>query len=118
MARTSTCKKTREKFAIFSNNKLMHPVISLICRRHRAEHGVLKALFIKSLSFDSARSGLGQCVVHCDVAARPHRRCGMTESAKTRYMAVAKYFEGKTLHQIAANLGLSRITIARWLRKW
>jgi DNA-binding transcriptional regulator LsrR (DeoR family) len=44
----------------------------------------------------------------------------MTESAKTRYMytAVAKYFEGKMLHQIAADLGLARITIARWLRKW
>jgi DNA-binding transcriptional regulator LsrR (DeoR family) len=42
----------------------------------------------------------------------------MTESAKTRYTAVAKYFEGKTLHEIAANLGLARITIARWLWKW
>ena len=34
----------------------MHPVISLICRRLWAEHGVVKALLIKSLSFDSARS--------------------------------------------------------------
>ena len=42
----------------------------------------------------------------------------LMESAKTTYTAVAKYFEGKTLHQIAADLGLSRITIARWLRKW
>ena len=87
----------------------MHPVISLICRRLRAEHGVLKALLIKSFSSDSARSGPGQCAVHYDVAARPHRRCGMTESAKTRYTAVAKYFEGKTLHQIAVDLGLSRL---------
>ena len=31
----------------------------------------------------------------------------MTESAKTRYTAVAKYFEGKTLDQIAADLGFS-----------
>jgi hypothetical protein len=77
----------------------MHPVISLIR--------------------NSARSGASQCVVHYDVAARPHKRRGMTESAKTRHdTAIAKYFEGKTLHQIAANLGLARITIARWLRKW
>ena len=33
----------------------------------------------------------------------------MTESAKTRYTAVAKYFEGKTLDQIAADLGLPRL---------
>ena len=39
----------------------------------------------------------------------------MTESAKTRYTAVAKYFEGKTLHQIAADLGLSWCTIRDWL---
>ena len=98
----------------------MHHVISLICQRLRAEHGVFKALLIQSLSCDSARSGPGQCVVHYDVliAAWPHRRGGMTESAKTRYTAIAKHFEGKTLHQIAADLGLSRITIARWLRKW
>jgi hypothetical protein len=31
-------KKKMEKFVAFSNNKLMHPVISLICRRLRAEH--------------------------------------------------------------------------------
>ena len=42
----------------------------------------------------------------------------MTESAKTRYTAVAKYFEGKTLDQIAADLGLSYTTIKRWMRKW
>ena len=76
----------------------------------------------KSLSFDSARSGPGQCVAHYGVAAleaaRPHRRRVMTESAKTRYTAVAKHYEGKTLHQIAADLGLSWTTIRDWMRKW
>jgi transposase len=42
----------------------------------------------------------------------------MTESAKTRYTAVAKYFEGKTLDQIADDLGLSWTTIRDWMRKW
>ena len=48
-------KKKREKFAAFSNNKLMHPVISLICRRLRAEHGtvvnMLRSMEFKSLKF-------------------------------------------------------------------
>ena len=51
--------KKREKFAAFSNNKLMHPVISLICRRLRAEHGtvvnininMLRSMEFKSLKF-------------------------------------------------------------------
>ena len=53
------CKKKREKFAAFSNNKLMHPVISLICRRLRAEHGtvvinnMLRSMEFKSLKFKS-----------------------------------------------------------------
>ena len=42
----------------------------------------------------------------------------MTESAKTRYTAVAKYFEGKTLDQIADDPSLSYTTIKRWMRKW
>ena len=49
------CKKKREKFAAFSNNKLMHPVISLICRRLRTEHGtvvnMLRSMEFKSLKF-------------------------------------------------------------------
>jgi hypothetical protein len=51
------CKKG-EKFAAFSNNKLMHPVISLICRRLRAEHGtvvinnMLRSMEFKSLKFN------------------------------------------------------------------
>ena len=55
------CKK-REKFAVFSNNKLMHPVISLICLRLRRVQ-VLVSVF---------------CVVHYDVlvAARPQLKAG------------------------------------------
>jgi transposase len=41
----------------------------------------------------------------------------MTKSAKTRSTSVAKHYDGKTLHQIAADLGLSRMTILRWLCK-
>ena len=40
-----------------ANNKLMHPVISLICRRLRAEHGtvvnMLRSMEFKSLKFKS-----------------------------------------------------------------
>ena len=60
-ARMLCIKTKREKFAAFSNNKLMHPVISLICRRLRVEHGtvvninininMLRSMEFKSLKF-------------------------------------------------------------------
>jgi hypothetical protein len=51
------CKKKREKLAVSINNKLMHPVISLICRRLRTVHGtvvnMLRSMEFKSLKFKS-----------------------------------------------------------------